>query len=78
MRSLSGVWHAPSMSATRALPTPRLWTAHQAAAYLGVRTSWVYEAAREGRVPVVRLGKHLRFLQEDLDVWISTHRSEAA
>jgi excisionase family DNA binding protein len=62
---------------TRALPTPRLWTAEQAAEYLGVRPSWLYEATREGRVPVVRLGKHLRFLQEDLDSWISEHRSEA-
>ena len=63
---------------TRALPTPRLWTAQQAAAYLGVRPSWVYEATREGRIPCVRLpgGKHLRFLQEDLDAWISEHRFE--
>jgi excisionase family DNA binding protein len=60
----------------RALPTPRLWTAEQAASYLGVRTSWVYEAAREGRVPVVRLGKHLRFLQADLDAWIAENRVE--
>jgi excisionase family DNA binding protein len=43
-----------------------------------VRPSWLYEAAREGRVPVVRLGKHLRFLKEDLDAWIAKHRSEAA
>jgi excisionase family DNA binding protein len=63
---------------TTVLPTPRLWTTQQAAAYLGVRPSWLYEAAREGRVPVVRLGKHLRFLKEDLDAWIAKHRSEAA
>jgi hypothetical protein len=28
-------------------------------------------------MPVVRLGKHLRFLQDDLDAWISEHRIEA-
>jgi excisionase family DNA binding protein len=44
---------------------------------MGVRPSWVYEATREGRIPVVRLGKHLRFLQEDLNAWIAEHRIEA-
>jgi excisionase family DNA binding protein len=65
------------VSARRELPTARLWTAEQAASYLGVRPSWVYEATREGRIPVVRLGKHVRYLQEDLDEWIAEHRIEA-
>jgi excisionase family DNA binding protein len=77
VRPRSSGWQPQSVSATRALPTARLWTAAQAAAYLGVRPSWLYEATREGRVPVVKLGKHLRFLQDDLDVWIAEHRIEA-
>jgi excisionase family DNA binding protein len=55
---------------------PKLWNAEEAAEYLGVKKSWVYEATREGRIPVVPLGKHLRFLQEDLDAWIAEHRVE--
>jgi excisionase family DNA binding protein len=44
---------------------------------LGVKPSWIYAAARERHIPVVKLGKRLRFLQEDLDAWISDRRIEA-
>jgi predicted DNA-binding transcriptional regulator AlpA len=36
-----------------ALPTDRLWTVHQAAAFLGRSVSWVYKAAERGE----RLGR---------------------
>jgi len=45
---------------------------------LGVSWSWLYEAAREGRVPCVRLGGAdgpLRFSEEDLAVWLERGRS---
>jgi excisionase family DNA binding protein len=77
VRPRSSGWQPQSVSATRSLPTPRLWTAAQAAAWLSVRTSWVYEATRERRLPVVRLGKHCRYLEEDLDAWIAARRIEA-
>lgn len=62
--------------ATTALPHSRLWNVQQAATYLGVRPSWVYESVRGRRLPYVRAGKHVRFLQEDLDAWISEQRVE--
>lgn len=45
-----------------------------AAALLSVRTSWVYEAVRDGRLPCVRIGRHLRFLRSDLEDWVAGQR----
>lgn len=43
-----------------------LLRADDAAQLLSVRTSWVYEAVRDGRLPCVRVGRHVRFLRDDL------------
>jgi excisionase family DNA binding protein len=59
------------------IPAARLFTPQRTAEYLGVRPSWVYEQARNRRLPHLKLGKHLRFLQEDLDAWIAARRIEA-
>jgi excisionase family DNA binding protein len=48
-----------------------------AAALLSVRTSWVYEAVRAGRLPCVRVGRHLRFLRSDLECWVREQRESA-
>src|SRR6266849_6402102 len=52
-------------------PTPlaldRLWTVHQAAAFLGRSTSWVYKAAECGALPRAKgMAWGLRFLPTDL------------
>jgi predicted DNA-binding transcriptional regulator AlpA len=45
------------------LPTDRLWTVHQAAAFLGRSASWVYKAAERGELPRARgMGWGLRFV----------------
>jgi excisionase family DNA binding protein len=54
--------------------TEPLLTAAAAAELLAVRTSWVYDAARSGELPCVRLGKHLRFLRSDLERWVAEQR----
>lgn len=51
-----------------------LLTPAEAAALLRVRTSWVYGAAREGKLPALKLGRHLRFLRSDLEAWIDAQR----
>ncbi len=45
-----------------------------AAGLLAVRTSWVYEAVRAGRLPCVRVGRHVRFLRSDLEAWVAQQR----
>lgn len=41
---------------------------------LAVSRAWVYEAARTGRIPSVRIGGvdgPLRFVPEDVDAWLA-------
>jgi excisionase family DNA binding protein len=48
--------------------------AHQ----LGVSRTWVYDAAKRGRIPSVRIGGEdgpLRFVPEDLEEWIEQARA---
>jgi excisionase family DNA binding protein len=56
---------------TRRLEGPLLRPA-QAAALLAVRTSWVYDAARDGRLPCIRVGRHVRFTRAMLEEWLAS------
>ena len=42
----------------------------QAAELLAVKTSWVYEAVRTGRLPCLRVGRHIRFTRGMLEDWL--------
>src|ERR1700737_4453926 len=45
---------------------------------LSVSRTWLYDAARDGRIPSVRIGGPdgpLRFVPEDLDRWIDAARA---
>ena len=55
-----------------------LLTVHDAARFLNVSVSWVYEHTREGaddRLPFVKLGKYLRFDRADLRAYIDAKRA---
>src|SRR2546425_4301228 len=41
-----------------------------AAHFLGVRVSWVYSAAAEGRIPHHFVGRYLRFRLGELEEWL--------
>lgn len=51
-----------------------LLEARDVAALLRIPVSSVYEYARRGLIPHVRLGKHVRFVREDIRQVISEHR----
>ncbi|HMH48418.1 MAG TPA: helix-turn-helix domain-containing protein [Solirubrobacteraceae bacterium] len=36
-----------------------------------VKTSWVYEAVRAGRVPCLRVGRHIRFTRGMFEDWLT-------
>jgi excisionase family DNA binding protein len=47
---------------------------------LGVSRSWLYDAAKAGRIPSIRIGGEdgpLRFVPEDVDRWIDEARAAA-
>jgi excisionase family DNA binding protein len=49
------------------------------AARLGVSRTWLYDAAKDGRVPSIRIGGHdgpLRFVPDDIERWIDEARQE--
>ena len=55
-----------------------LLTVHDAARFLNVSASWVYEHTREDaddRLPFVKLGKYLRFDRADLRAYIDAKRA---
>jgi excisionase family DNA binding protein len=56
---------------------PKLLRPNDVARLLAVSRAWVYEAARTGRIPSVRLGSDdgpLRFVASDLEQWLADAR----
>ena len=50
----------------------------EVAVQLGVSRSWLYDAAKTGRIPSIRIGGQegpLRFVPEDLERWIDDARA---
>jgi hypothetical protein len=57
-----------------------LLTPHDAARFLNVAVSWIYEHVRDDvadRLPVLKLGKYLRFDRRDLRAYIDAKRGAA-
>ncbi len=53
-----------------------LLTADQAGALLGsIPRFTVLRMARDGRLPCLRIGKHVRFAPAELEDWLTQHRS---
>jgi excisionase family DNA binding protein len=49
-----------------------LWDVKTAASHLGLSTRTVYQFARDGRIPGIRVGGRWRFRRPDLDRWIES------
>jgi excisionase family DNA binding protein len=64
---VSGKEHASRAAARLDGPLLR---PEQAAALLNVKTSWVYEAVRTGKLPCLRIGRHIRFTRAMLEEWL--------
>lgn len=56
--------------------TEVLLTAAEAAQQLRVPESWLYAAARSGTFPAVKIGRYVRFRQEDVTEWIRSGGSD--
>lgn len=55
-----------------------LFDCSRAAALLGVRVSWVRDAARSGALPCLRIGRHLRFSRSMLEAWLAEQAEQAS
>lgn len=54
-----------------------LLTVEQAAERLGTSARFIRRLRTEGRIPVVKLGKHVRVDSTDLDAFVAAGRQEA-
>jgi len=53
-----------------------LLDAEEAAVLLNVRPSWVRDATRAGRLPCIRVGRHVRYTRSMLERWAGQQRSD--
>jgi excisionase family DNA binding protein len=49
----------------------QLLTVKEVATVMQVKPSWIYDMVEEKKMPVVRLGRQLRFRRGDLDNWLT-------
>jgi excisionase family DNA binding protein len=59
--------------------TSPLMRPNDVARMLAVSRAWVYEAARTGRIPSIRIGGDdgpLRFMPEDIERWLDEQRAQ--
>ena len=58
----------------RALLSEPLLSAAEAGALLGIPRSSVYDYAKRGELPHVRVGKHVKFIRQDLERALAQRR----
>ncbi len=66
------------MNESQPQPTLTLMKPSAVATQLGVSRSWLYEAAKTGRIPSIRIGGEdgpLRFVPEDIERWLEEARA---
>lgn len=56
----------------------RLLTVKEAAHYLAMTSPALYQLVHRKKIPVVRLGKALRFDIQELDTWIEKHKDNVS
>ena len=79
-RALPSVEPPRATEPTAAVVVDELLTVNDAARFLHVTVSWVYEHTRddaEDRLPFVKLGKYVRFDRTDLREFIDAKRQAA-
>lgn len=50
----------------------RLMTVEEVAAYLRVKPSTVYDWAKRGKIPAVKIGRLWRFESEEIEAWVKS------
>ncbi len=70
----SGGAESVQPSARFGLLSEPLLSPEDVAALMGVKRSTIYELARTGRLPYVKIGRATRFLRTDLERWLDQQR----
>lgn len=51
---------------------PRYISIHEAALYLNLSVQTIYRFTSKGKIPFLKKGKKLLFLESDLDTWLNS------
>jgi excisionase family DNA binding protein len=60
-----------------AIPAEQLWTVHDVADFLRLGRNAVYEMAKRGEVPSVRICSRVRFIPAEVREWATKQREAA-
>ena len=55
----------------------KMWGVKEVAEYLNVPISKIYSLTRQkgpNTIPRFKIGRHLRFIKEDIDIWLNSQR----
>jgi excisionase family DNA binding protein len=68
------------MSATDVVPSldEPLLDLDQAAELLNVKVSWIRDATRTGKLPCLKVGRHVRYTRSMLEAWLADQRDDGA
>jgi len=55
---------------------PRLMTTEEVSKYLRISRASVYRLVKQQKIPVSRIGKHLRFRKDVIDEWLTQMENE--
>jgi excisionase family DNA binding protein len=68
------------MSATDVVPSldEPLLDVDQAAELLNVKVSWIRDATRTGKLPCLKVGRHVRYTRSMLEAWLADQRDDGA
>lgn len=55
---------------------PRVMTTDEVSRYLRISRASVYRLVKQQKIPVSRIGKHLRFRKDVIDEWLTQMENE--
>lgn len=55
-----------------------LWTADEVAAFVGLHVQTIYEKARLGEIPSLKIGRVLRFRPSEIQAWVNAQANPSA
>jgi excisionase family DNA binding protein len=61
---------------TNIVASTSIMTVHDVANYLRLSEATIYQMARTGRIPVLRMGRTWRFKRENIDAWLDLSQAQ--
>lgn len=56
------------------MPDESVWSPVQVSEYLGIPVKTIYKWVGEDRLPAYKIGRHIRFVPEEVRAFVKSHR----